>query len=112
MLEQDGRASSIPKPVTAIRDADMPFESGNTVYANGNGTYSLALLQASAGMSRPVASQAYHLLRVEAGSLTLSDNGENEKTFDVGDVVLVNPGKPIVWKVSKDLSVLSCSIKQ
>ena len=106
------KASSIPKPVTAIRDADMPFESGSTVYANANGTYSLALLQASTEMSRPVVSQAYHLLRIEAGSLTLSDNGENEKTFGVGDVVLVNPGKPIVWRASKDLSVLSCSIKQ
>lgn len=106
------KASSAPKSAMAIRDADMPFESGSIIYANKPGTYSLALLQTSTEMSRPVVSQAYRLLRIESGSLTLSDNGENETTFGSGDVVLVNPGKPIVWTVSRDLDVLSCSIKQ
>lgn len=106
------KTSFPPTAAIAIRDADMPFESGNIIYANKTGTYSLALLQTNAEMSRPVVSQAYRLLRIESGSLTLSDNGENEMTFGAGDVILVNPGKPIVWKMSKDLNVLSCSIKQ
>ena len=106
------KASSAPKPATAIRDADMPFESGSIIYANKPNTYSLAVLRTSTEMSRSVVSQAYRLLRVESGSLTLSGADEVETTFKAGDVVLINPGKPVVWTASKDLEVLSCSVRQ
>lgn len=106
------KASAAPKSVTPIRDADTPFESGSIIYANKTGTYSLTLLQGGNDISGPMVSQAYRLLRIEAGWLTLSDDDGNEKTFGAGDVVLVNPGKPVAWKASEDLTVLSCSIKQ
>lgn len=91
--------------------ADMPFEAIGIIYSNHEGSYSLSTWNKISKHSQPVMSHSYQMLRVEAGSLTLSDSDGTTETFGERDVALILPDKPVTWKGSDDLCVLSCSIK-
>ena len=91
-------------------EGDTRFEAGHTIYTDATGTYSLGVWQAVSADSRPVISRSHQLLRIEAGSLTLSEGSTATETFEAGDTVLITPGAAISWRGSSDLRVLSCRI--
>ena len=102
--------AGMPVTQSAGDDADIPFEAGSLIYTDATGAYSLGIWEAVSQRSQPALSRSHRLLRVEAGSLTLSDDSRLMETFKKGDAVLIMPGKAITWRGSDDLRVLSCSI--
>ena len=91
--------------------AGLPFGETSTIYVDTTGSYALGTWEGVTDRTQPVISLFYHVLRIEAGSLSLSDEGGASETLQAGDTVLVSPGKPIWWKGSENLRVLACSIK-
>ena len=91
--------------------ADLPFRAGETIYDDAGRGYALGTWGGLATDGRPTVSRFHQLLRVEAGTLTLADEDGATEQFEVGDTVLVAPGRPVTWSGSEDLRVLACSIK-
>lgn len=110
VMKAPSGSSGTPAAQSADDDADTPFKAGSLIYTDATGTYSLGIWEAISHRSQPALSRSHRLLRVEAGSLTLSDGSHLVETFEEGDAVLIMPGKAITWRGSDDLRVLSCSI--
>ena len=90
---------------------ELPFSAAPMLYADPASGMSLARLNGVHPVQQTLTPRAYHLLRVEAGELGLSEQGGGHIMAGLGAVLLIKPGTPILWEGSANLCLLACRIE-